>query len=273
MSLFSFLCGRAFKHEIPSPESSFMSRFDAHGTKTISVIAVGESLSAQRLARKGRSWVDAPVGAEKAEEPAIVLLTTRTLTCEHKELPALPGGNSEAAIARAVYENPSALLREAYETERAYHLVPMDASRWALVFSMQKTDVQRSESEVARRGLTTAGIICGLARATKFAISQLESDMQTVVVCDQQSAVILSVRGGRVEHTSTLLYFRQGDEAAEREFREALIERARSDCAEGMQPSLDLFTSPHSAVRPSLLDGAGVSCRHHTISLLDLCFA
>ncbi|MDD2765952.1 MAG: hypothetical protein PHE83_18470 [Opitutaceae bacterium] len=157
-----------------------------HHTLNLIVVSIGDVIQKQHLRRTGRHWV--LEGEVQANEPAVLLLTPRSVVCDVRELPALPGGNTESNLARAVLERPETFLRDLYEPDRRYHLVPFSAPRTALICSIKESDVRRGESEVTRSGWKLVQAWCGLAQAVRFALADYPQRFPTanvLLVCDQ----------------------------------------------------------------------------------------
>ena len=257
-----------FKPRIEDPAYPLEMRLAGHHAGSLCLVSIGEAVHKLNLRRTGPQW--APEGESTPNEPAVLLLSPQSLICDVRELSALPGGNTEASLAKAVRERPEQLLRELHEDGRRYHLVPFGNGRQALIFSVKDSDVRKGETEITRAGLKLVQAWCGLAQAARFALKDGPARFPgagLMLVADQTRCLEINLGdGGRPE--AAALATIKGDKPD--------LFSPTSDLMEhlGEHPAqIVLYTTPFSVLSSATIRVPdGFTLIHQTINAHNLCF-
>jgi hypothetical protein len=261
-----------FKPRIEDRAFGLEERLSAHRITGLAVVSAGEAVFKQRLRRSGRKWDQE--GTPVAGDPAVLLLSPHSLVLDVRDLPALPGGNTESALASAILEKPETLLRDRYEKDRRYHLVPFGGGRTALLFSVKDADVRRAEAEIARGGFKLVQAWCGMAQAVRFALSDCPSrfpNAGVLVVSDHAFCVTVNLAAAARPDAATMAAIRADDPDPLFSPASDLMEHLAQ--ADDRSPTVVLYSTHFSVLAGRTFRAPeGVPFVQQTINSPDLCF-
>ncbi|MFZ5806873.1 MAG: hypothetical protein ACOY3I_06685 [Verrucomicrobiota bacterium] len=203
---------RAFSPDPLDPEYTISSRFSRK--RSLLVLTIGGAGVHGYTARpRGKRWEIIP--GEKVEGPylttslleqgrtmartnhLVISFTPANLLCE-LEMGHLPDDNS---LQKALLSNPKSVLRNRYEQDRRYQIVPSGDKKKFISFSVTSREAVAVEKVIKEVGMNIARMQIGLANMTNLAIRRLESarkdgTKKLILVGDQSVILGMAVRDG-----------------------------------------------------------------------------
>lgn len=211
-NLFSLLSLKAF---IPDPaDADYTMRSRLAKVRSVLVLTMGGAgVQGFRARLRGGGWkiekgdgLEGPYltpailehGRDIAQSNWVVLsFTPANLLCE-MENGRLP---DDAALQKALLNNPKSILRNRYEQDRRYQIIASGDRRKYISFSVTTREITVLEKMIKDAGMEIARIQIGLANMTELAIRRLEEarkdGTKRVVLAGDQSIILsTSIRNG-----------------------------------------------------------------------------
>ncbi len=272
MSMLSVILPRAFKAQLPDPAFPLTKRFSDHRISAFDAAFVDEHVTVKHLRLNGRLWEDTSESPAPGT-PGVALITTPSLLFDSRDLPQVPGGNTEHNIARAVAEKPALLLKDTYDASRGYHILPLDG-RKAMIFSVVRSDVHRAEVALGKHNVQMVRAACGLACATKLALVDQPKRFPracAVIVNDQRSILTLPISNGRIDKP-LLVTVREAEMIDD--VRDIAIRAAEAASEAGDRPTVVVYSTPSGVLKNvESIASSGYSSEFVSLATADLCFA
>lgn len=222
--------------------------------KNLLVLTVGGAgVKGYRARAKGKQWevvpgekIEAPYltsgfleqGKELAHSKNVVVgFTPANLLCE-LESGHLP---DEAALQKALLTNPKSVLRNRYEQDRRYQIVPSADRRKFISFSVTSRETLALEKVIKEAGMQVVRMQIGLAGLTEVAVRRLEAARKDgikklVLVGDQSLILSVAVRDGMWEEPFSFISRTSEGSSAD---VESVIEYLESLASEVDEPGVE----------------------------------
>lgn len=209
---FNLLNMSAFAPDPLDPGYTLSSRLGRQKNLLVLTIGGGGVYGYQAKAR-GKQWEVVP--GEKVEAPyltagfleqaremsrsknVVISFTPANLLCE-LESGHLP---DESSLQRALLSNPKSVLRNRYEQDRRYQIVPSADRRKYVSFSVTSREAVAVEKVIKEAGMQIIRMQVGLANLTESAVRRLESTRRDgikrlILVGDQSLILSIAIRDG-----------------------------------------------------------------------------